>query len=295
MNTSKAILILLLGTVSTHCYADLPLTVESLISSQGKFSLESSLMYGNSKTNQAELSGALPIQVGANSYINLPTDITTSEQQTYYLIGSLAIKYGISPQSDIGIRANTSYVAERDLAYSSPDSTQSKFELNDISITASHQFLEDAQYPALVGFADVAVIEKRQDKNTPLANVSMGLTAYRSYDPIVLSLTTGYKYNFEKSLNSQQNYKPSDVFFINPQVAFAANDRVSLLGGFNFKHIGKQTQNNQTTFKARNATDMIFGLGYGLDNNANLNLTAIIKQDFNHTNEFRLSYSKNFK
>lgn len=294
MNLPKATLILL-GTISTHCYADLPLTVESLISNQGKISLESSLMYGNSKANQAQLSGSLPIQVGANSYINLPTDITTNQQQTDYLIGSLAVKYGISHKSDIGIRVNTSYVTERDLAHTNFDKPQNKFELNDIGITASHQFLEDDKYPALVGFADVAIIEKRQDQNTPLANMSLGITTYRSYDPIVLSLTTGYKYNFEKILNNKQNYKPSDIFFINPQVAFAANDRISLLGAINLKHIGKQTLNNQTAFKPRNAIDMIFGLGYGLDDNASINLTAIMKQDFHNANELRLSYSKNFK
>lgn len=294
MNFSRTILIFL-GTISTHCYADLPLAVENLISNQGKFSLESGLLYGNSKANQTELSGSLPIQIGTNSYINLPTDITTSQQQSDYLIGSLAVKYGISHQSDIGIRANASYIAERDLAYNRPDNTQSTFELSDISITTSHQVLEDDKYPALVAFADMSVVEKRQNKNTPLANVSIGLTTYRSYDPIVLSLTTGYKYNFEKYLINNQLYKPSDIFFINPQVVFAANDKISLLGGINFKHIAKQTLDKKTTFKPRNATDIVFGIGYGLDNDDNINLTAIIKQDFNNTNELRLSYSKKFK
>lgn len=236
------IIIQLLFCVFNVAYADLPLTVENLISDKGKISINAELVYGNSKFNQTEITDVIPVQVGNNSYINLPTDIDNTKNQTEYLVSSIDIKYGVGKKSDMGVNISGSHQKEINL------NNGEKFSntlLNDISIVGSYQFLDDGKYPALVGFYDVGLLEKRAEKNIYFSNFSAGLTTYKSYDPIVLSLTTGYKYNFEKSINNQTT-KPSDIFFINPQVAFAANEKISLLAGATFRHIGSQQQNKET-------------------------------------------------
>lgn len=47
--------------------------------------------------------------------------------------------------------------------------------------------------------------------------------------------------------------------------------------------------------KQRNDTDFNFGVGYGLNNHANLTFMTTLKQGFDNSSEFRLSYSKKFK
>lgn len=274
-----------------YSYADLPLTVENLISDKGKISINTEFVYGNSKSNQTQITGIIPIQIGNNSHINLPTDIGESKNQSEYLVSAIGLKYGIGKNSDIGINISGSHQSQHNLN-TNDKSSHSQF--NELSFTGSYQFLDDGKYPALVGFYDVGLLEKRENKNVHFSNMSAGLTIYKSYDPIVLSLTTGYKYNFEKSINNQTT-KPSDIFFINPQAAFAANEKISLLAGATFRHIGSQKQNKEIINSSRNDTDISFGVGYGLDNDANLNFTTTLKQGFDNTQEFRLSYSKKFK
>lgn len=286
----KYFILSLLATFNV-AYADLPLSVENLISNKGKISINTELVYGNSKSNQTQITGTIPIQIGNNSYINLPTNISNSKNQSEYLVSAIGLKYGIGKNSDIGININGSHQSQHNL---DTNNKISNSQLSDISLTGSYQFLDDGKYPALVGFYDVGLLEKRENKNVHFSNMSAGLTTYKSYDPIVLSLTTGYKYNLEKSINNQTT-KPSDIFFINPQVAFAANEKISLLTGVTFRHIGSQKQNKEIINSSRNDTDISFGLGYGLNNDANLNFTTTLKQGFDNTQEFRLSYSKKFK
>lgn len=289
----KYILCLLAILFSSNLYADLPLTVENLISDKGKVTLESSLIYGNSKAKDIQVLGSIPVQVGTNAYISLPTQFGNSELQSDYLVASVGAKYGISKKADIGIRVNGIYHSQRNLNLEAEQSRKNT-DLSDISLTGSYQILNDDKYPAIVAFSELGLIEKRQNKNTHFSNLSLGLTTYRSYDPVVLSLTAGYKHYLNKTVN-QYKIQPSNILFINPQVAFIANDRVSLLAGVNFRYIGTQKIDDTVSSKQRNDTDFNFGVGYGLNNHANLTFMTTLKQGFDNSSEFRLSYSKKFK
>lgn len=279
--------------ISCYTYADLPLTVENLISDKGKITLESSLIYGNSKSKDMQAVSSVPVQVGVNAYINLPTEFASSELQTDYLVANIGAKYGISQKADLGMRINGVYQTQNNLNINSQQKHHST-DLTDVVLTGTYQFLDDEKYPALVAFSDIGLLEKRQGKNIYLSNFSLGFTTYRSYDPVVLSLTMGYKHYLDKTINHNK-IQPSNIIFINPQVAFVANDRVSLLTGMNFKHIGSQKENNIAQSKQRNDTDFNFGVGYGLNNHANITFIGTLKQGFENSNEFRLSYSKKFK
>lgn len=271
-------------------HADLPLTVESLVSENKKLTFESSLVYGNSKSHYSEVTNTIPIQIGNHNYVNLPVQIGDNEYQSDYLATTIGLKYGIGTNSDIGISLSGSHHSQKNLTI---DSKNSNTQLSDVNLTGSYQFLNDGKYPALVGFYDIGLLEKRDNKMLNFSNASFGITTYRSLDPIVLSLTAGYKYAIAKEIGGKKT-KPADILFINPQVSFAANERVSLVAGATFRHIGTQKLDSQAVAKQRNTTDLSFGVGYGLNNDANLNFTATIKQGFGSSNEFRVSYSKKF-
>ena len=111
---------------------------------------------------------------------------------------------------------------------------------------------------------------------------------------IDLSLTTGYKYSLERNINALDEYKPADLFFFNPQIAFSTNDLISLIAGLNFKTIDTQELNGKIVEKKRNNIDYSFGIGLGLDDKSNLSILATSRQDFNNSNEIRLNYNKKF-
>lgn len=275
-------------------HADLPLTVENLISDKGRFTTELGMIYGNSKINNTKLGGYVPVQVSESSFINIPTNINNEQLQNEYLVTTLGLKYGLMKDLDISLRTNFLYTSNRPLNINSNQESQKYTDVSDVTIGLNYQLLQDSKYPALVAFLETSILEKNKKESSNFSSWSTGVTTYRSYDPIVLSLTTGYKHNLKRNINTEGEYKPADLFFFNPQIAFSANDRISLIAGLTFKALNEQKINSIVVEKKRNNIDYNFGVGLGLDNKSNLNIQTTIHQDFNNSHDIRLNYSRKF-
>lgn len=63
-------------------YADLPLTIEDMMTDKGKWKLKTSLTYLNSENNRAELAAPVYIQTGVTSFIPIPTEIQENGSNT---------------------------------------------------------------------------------------------------------------------------------------------------------------------------------------------------------------------
>ena len=61
-------------------------------------------------------------------------------------------------------------------------------------------------------------------------SATIGVTFYRATDPLVFSLTTGFRPVFARTVQGRR-VDPADTFFINSRVAFAANNEVTITGG----------------------------------------------------------------
>jgi len=107
-------------TFGTVAYADLPLTIENLITDTGKVRLNLSLNYANS-----EREGSLLAQTSTNSYTWVPT-----KNNSNILIGSLSLGYGLTHNTEIYERGNYFYSNSR---------TNS---LGGISIAEDNRFLD---------------------------------------------------------------------------------------------------------------------------------------------------------
>lgn len=290
----KILLFICSSCVFQIARADLPLTVENLISDKGKVTIEAGLTYGNNKISNAKTVGYIPVQISDTSFVNVPTVIRNEQVQNEYIIANIGAKYGVIQNLDVSLRTNFLYSSNRFLDVDATEKSKTDSDIADISVGANYQFLQDAKYPALVGFIETTVFEKGENKNSNFSNWTVGFTSYRSYDPMVLSLTAGYKYSLEREFDHINDYKPADLLFINPQFAFSANDRISLIAGLNFKYLSDQKFNNQIVSKKRNNLDYSFGfgLGYGVNDQSNLNLITTIRQDFDNSSEVRLVYNK---
>jgi outer membrane autotransporter protein len=128
---------------------------------------------------------------------------------TYDTNTYLGIRYGIN--NDIEVYGRTT-------------------DTNNFTLGLNTQLLPDNDTAALMGFAEVS--------NADTAMV--GLTAYRSIDPVVLSITTGY----QKDLKN--------LWLINPSIGFVANSEVTLTAGLNMSL--RQPDTTQTALE--------LGLGY---------------------------------
>jgi len=126
----------------------------------------------------------------------------------------------------------------------------------------NHRFSPENDTPALLGFIETALIENVGSSNTKAfvhgKTWHAGLTAYRSIDPVVLSLTAGYSYTAPRKINGFDllgNIDPGDSAYLEPSLSFAVNDRVSISGGFRLNYRNKNNINHDSVSLCARYTD----------------------------------------
>lgn len=251
--------------------ADLPLTVEDIITDKGKFKIDTSLTYSNKDHSSVTTANPVLIQTGPTSFISLPTIIGESQGNSDIFTGTVGLHYGISASTEIYGRASYLYNNNRVNNLSSI-SNNSDSHLANIWIGANTQFKRDDKTPALLGFAEVALYENYQYNNTAMKSWVLGLTSYRAIDPIVLSLTTAFNFNQARK-NGVVNYKPGNLLLINPSVAFAANDRITLTTGLQWTNRQADINDDKSQNLRYTSTELLLGMGYGFAKGDIINFT----------------------
>ncbi|HGO8916635.1 meta-pathway of phenol degradation family protein [Neisseria meningitidis] len=272
-------------------YADLPLTIEDIMTDKGKWKLETSLTYLNSENNRAELAAPVYIQTGATSFIPIPTEIQENGSNTDMLAGTLGLRYGLTGNTDI--YGSGSYLWHEERKLDGNGKTRNK-RMSDISAGISHTFLKDDKNPALIGFLESTVYEKSRNKASSGKSWLIGATTYKAIDPVVLSLTAAYRINGSKTLSSNIKYKAGNYWMLNPNISFAANDRISLTGGIQW--LGKQPDRlDGKKESARNtSTYAHFGAGFGFTKTTALNASARFNVSGQSSSELKFGVQHTF-
>ncbi|HFC8548143.1 TPA: meta-pathway of phenol degradation family protein [Neisseria lactamica] len=272
-------------------YADLPLTIEDIITDKGKWKMETSLTYLNSENSRAALAAPVYIQTGATSFIPIPTEIQENGSNTDMLAGTLGLRYGLTGNTDI--YGSGSYLWHEERKLDGNGKTRNK-RMSDVSAGISHTFLKDDKNPALIGFLESTVYEKSRNKASSGKSWLIGATTYKAIDPVVLSLTAAYRINGSKTLSSNTKYKAGNYWMLNPNISFAANDRISLTGGIQW--LGKQPDRlDGKKESARNtSTYAHFGAGFGFTKTTALNASARFNVSGQSSSELKFGVQHTF-
>lgn len=261
----------LLIVIATTASADLPLSVEGIITEEGSIKLDSSLSYSNSDHQRLMTGDPIVIQTGPSSFISLPTKISESKTNTEVVVTTLGLRYGLTPDAEIYTRASYLYRSTRfnDLAQMNSDNEK---RFVDSWLGLNYQFLQDSATPALFGFIEGALYEKHQQSHSSGKSWTVGMTAFRAIDPVVLSLTTAFQWN-QKRKDGDARFQPGSYYFLTPSVAFAVNDRVTLTTGFQWmSHQADYYDSTAQGFR-RTSTDVTLGMGYGVAKGNTLNFS----------------------
>jgi hypothetical protein len=105
----------------------------------------------------------------------------------------------------------------------------------------------------------------------------------------VFSLTSAYRYNQSRQ-DGDQTYKPGNLLLLNPSVAFAVNDRVTLSTGVTWTRRAADRFDGQTQDMTRTATDLMLGVGYGFDKGNTLNTSFKLNASGRSGSELRLNW-----
>ncbi|ENW2621108.1 meta-pathway of phenol degradation family protein, partial [Neisseria gonorrhoeae] len=237
------------------------------------------------------LASPVYIQTGSASFIPVPTEIQENGSNTDMLAGTLGLRYGLTGNTDI--YGSGSYLWHEERKLDGNGKTRNK-RMSDISAGISHTFLKDGKNPALIAFLESTVYEKSRNKASSGKSWLIGATTYKAIDPIVLSLTAAYRINGSKTLSDDVKYKAGNYWMLNPNISFAANDRISLTGGIQW--LGKQPDRiDGKKESARNtSTYAHFGAGFGFTKTAALNASARFNVSGQSSSELKLGIQHTF-
>ncbi len=263
--------ILFLFAFSTIAHADLPLTIEDLITDKGKVKLDISLSYFNQSFQGVATGEPVRVSTGPTTSVTLPSEIGDAQANVDAMVATLGLRYGLTAKSELYSRASWVYsgVRVQALGHNSSDS-DSRFA--NAWVGVNYEFKEDGNTPAFLGFAEVALRQKQTESSSSLKSWMLGATTYHAIDPIVFSLTSSYLFHQVRQ-DGHARLKPGNLLTINPSVAFAVNDRVTLSTGFKWINLQPETVDGEAEHFRLTQTDLLLGVGYGVSKKTILNFT----------------------
>ena len=197
------------------CQADLPLMIDDLLTPEASLRFELGVGYANQN----------------REYYN---------QDAFAL--QLGIRYGVLANTELygQLTGRGSHLRQR---FSSSSGWQ--LQGRHLTLGVNHRFSPDTDTPALLGFLDVLAVENIRASGAPklihARTWRVGVSTYRSIDPVVLSLTAVYRYAGSRRVSGKK-IDPGDLVSLAPSLSFAINDAVSVSGGLDFSYLGKSAE-----------------------------------------------------
>src|SRR6218665_2160833 len=95
---------ILLASLPHLAWADLPLTVENLITDKGKIKLDLSLSYANADRQGVSTAAPISVQVSPTSFVTLPTQIGEHVDNSDIAVAALGLRYGLTAKAEVYAR-----------------------------------------------------------------------------------------------------------------------------------------------------------------------------------------------
>ncbi len=275
-------------TASIPESAGLPLAVENVITQKGATLFDISVAYANTDMASLTFGEPLLIPTGPTSFIRLPPPAGPLEQNSDTLVGSIGLRHGVARRTELFARASAVHTESRGSSFGQRfGSSSTRFA--DLWAGVSHQFADDATGPAIIGFAELAALERGRFDTRAARSGLVGVTVYKAFDPIVLAASTAYRLSVARR-DGLDDYDPGEVLTIRPTVGFAANERINLTTGFQWTRATSDIRNGQAVSFDRTSTDVVLGAGYGLPGNSSINLTLQLNASGRSGADLRLNW-----
>lgn len=280
------------ATLSVPAWADLPLTVEELITEQGKTRLDLSFSYANATTQSISTGSPIEVQVGPTSFVVIPTSIGDRIANSDAAVLTLGLRRGLTGRTEVFGRASWLATQERGINVGETSSS-SRSGFVDLWVGVSHIFKDDDATPAVLGFGEVALVETQQVVTAHLKAASFGVTTFHAIDPIVLSLTAAYRLNKARS-DGFNVIEPGNSMMVSPSLGFAVNETITLTGGLIWTNRARDRVEGIARGLRRTTTDLVLGAGFAWDKDNILNMTCRTTTSGRHGVDLRVNWLRTF-
>lgn len=267
----KILTLCLLCCLPAH--ADLPLTVEDILTAKGQWRVNLGLDYANAETSGIDAAAPLQVQVGPSQFVSVPTAVGQSRQFTDVLIGSAGLHYGLTGKLELYGRSSALYESRRSQGLQGGESSSSE-RWNDIWLGANYELNAEGKRPALYGVAELALAERSTDGQQSYGrSMLLGFTSYKTNDPLVLTLTGAWRYNLPRDAGAQR-LQPGAYLLLQPSVGFAANSDVTLTAGLSWRNQQPDRIDGQSVGLRSTSTAVTGSLAYAWSNELTLTLNS---------------------
>lgn len=256
---------LVLVIVSPAVFADLPLTVENLLSEKGSTRLEFSTTYSNSERIGVDTQESITVQTSPTSFVQIPTVLGERSSNTDALVTTAGIRHGLSKNTEVYGRAALLGFEQRSTSSTGETTQTSHSQFADTWVGINRQLNNGIDQPGLLGFAEVQVAERQADGELAYGKSAVvGATAYQTYDPVVLSMTGAIQLNDKRAVAGQQ-LRPGNSLTLAPATGFAVNDKVTLSTGLTWRLTQADRRDGKLQGVHNTRTGMDFGVAYALN------------------------------
>lgn len=263
-----------LGFLPVAAFADLPLTVEGMLSAPNRWRVELGINYANTEQRGVSTGQPISVQVSAAQFVTIPTQIGTSRVNSDIIVLSPGVRYGLSENTELYGRSSWLSDSARIQGVSGTDS-QTNNRFDSLWLGINHKLIEEGKSPALLGFVEIAAVERSllpgaTDSQDSYGHSGLiGATTYRVIDPIVLSFTGAYRINAPRDINNQ-SYIPGNFLVLSPSMSFAVNTDITLSAGLLWRNTRPDTLNGQDQSMLRTSTDLELGVAWLWDERTTL-------------------------
>lgn len=229
---------------SSLVQAQLPLSIDELLVERRVTKLQGSVSF----SNQDRVLLAVPAATGQ------PAVLASSTVQQQGTVSAVRLRHGLARRLEVYLGASGS----RQSRDRQPDRSSWA-----MSLGGNWLVSPDTRTPALLlqGSVDLlgrgALPGARREWGRTLR---LGATLYRAIDPLVLSVAAQYQYHQEQR-TALGHYRPGSQWVFRPQVNFAVNYRVTLVGGVTLQHRGRDRLAERTVAGAGYLSALNLGLG----------------------------------
>lgn len=264
-----------LGFFPALALADLPLTVEGLLTDQNRWRAELGINYANAEQRGLSTGQPIMVQVGPAQFVAVPTQFGASRINSDTLVISPGLRYGMSEKTELYGRMSWLSDSAR-IQNVNGVVSQSSNRFDSLWLGINRQLIEEGKSPALLGFIEAAAVEKTRlpglniGRNFSGRSWLIGGTTYRAIDPIVLSFTAAYRINIARTIDAQR-YAPGNYLLLNPAMSFAVNSDITLSAGVQWRNMQADVLNAQAQGLSRTSTDFNLGLAWLWDERSTLN------------------------
>ena len=265
-------LILAFASFSSLAHADLPLSLDELLTHQKQIRLELGLTYANSQYKGLVSGEPVLIQVSPAQFVTVPSQIGESNSFSDTQVFTLGGRYGVNSRTEIYSRLSAISTQNRRIVFNQPQYQQDDY-VSDLWVGVNHVFIQEGKNPALLAFAELAAYEATPSESDSAKSLLIGFTTYRVSDPIVFSVTTAYRASAERKLTNGSFYTPNNYLLLNPSIGFAVNADVTLNFGWQWRNMTASKTDDHTNGLRQTITDLTLGAGWGLSKKSTVNFS----------------------